>query len=56
MEAPQSVRRRISRAQNGGGPDVEANVDLRKLLRALQAVRDGDFSARLPGDKTGLLG
>jgi hypothetical protein len=26
------------------------------LLRVLQAVRDGDFSVRLPGDWTGLEG
>src|SRR5262249_24544817 len=57
MEASQSVRRRISRTRNGGGdaaPDTP--VDLRKLLAALQAVRDGDFSVRLPSDQTGLGG
>ena len=31
-------------------------LDLRELLHALQRVRDGDFSARLPGDWTGLGG
>ena len=30
--------------------------ELSELLRALQAVRDGDFSVRLPGDWTGLEG
>jgi HAMP domain-containing protein/CheY-like chemotaxis protein/signal transduction histidine kinase len=30
--------------------------DPRELLRVLQAVRDGDFSVRLPGDWTGLDG
>jgi HAMP domain-containing protein/signal transduction histidine kinase/DNA-binding response OmpR family regulator len=30
--------------------------DQSELLRALQAVRDGDFSVRLPGDWTGLEG
>ena len=40
---------------NGG--DVHASdADLRKLLRALQAVRDGDFTARLATDQTGLAG
>src|SRR6202166_5395130 len=39
---------------NGTGHD--AGLDLRELLRALQAVRDGDFSVRLPSDKTGLAG
>ena len=37
---------------HGAGSDAE----LRKLLRALQAVRDGDFSARLATDQTGLAG
>jgi signal transduction histidine kinase/ActR/RegA family two-component response regulator len=31
-------------------------LGLSELLRALQAVRDGDFSVRLPGDWTGLEG
>jgi HAMP domain-containing protein/CheY-like chemotaxis protein len=31
-------------------------AELRDLLEALQAVRVGDFSVRLPGDRTGLLG
>src|SRR6267378_7128923 len=30
--------------------------DLRELLHALLAVRDGDFSVRLPGDWTGIEG
>src|SRR5581483_11887090 len=34
----------------------EGPFDARALLRALQAVRDGDFSVRLPGDWTGLSG
>src|SRR6187397_2032812 len=33
-----------------------SHTELSELLRALQAVRDGDFSARLPGDWTGLDG
>src|SRR4029077_14789825 len=36
--------------------ESEATLDLRQILRALQAVRDGDFSTRLPGDWTGLAG
>ncbi len=32
------------------------NTELSELLRALQAVRNGDFSVRLPGDWTGLNG
>src|SRR5688572_2524626 len=44
---------------NGGGDGAHAagsDTDLKKLLRALQAVRDGDFSARLAPDQTGLPG
>ncbi|MEX2496674.1 MAG: HAMP domain-containing protein [Woeseia sp.] len=37
-----------------GRSDTE--IDPRLLLTALQAVRDGDFSARLPADLTGLAG
>src|SRR6266851_7439338 len=33
-----------------------ADFDLHQMLHALQAVRIGDFSARLPGDGTGLAG
>jgi len=33
-----------------------ARPELSELLRVLQAVRDGDFSVRLPGDWTGLEG
>jgi methyl-accepting chemotaxis protein len=36
--------------------DESARVDLRQVLRALQAVREGDFTVRLPGDWTGLGG
>jgi|CXWL01.1.fsa_nt_gi HAMP domain-containing protein/signal transduction histidine kinase/DNA-binding response OmpR family regulator len=34
----------------------ESPTILRELLYGLQAVRDGDFSARLPGDWTGVTG
>src|SRR5580658_9615640 len=44
-----------SRTSNGH-PPAESSLDLRRRLRALQAVRDGDFSARLPSDQTGLVG
>jgi len=33
-----------------------STVPQRELLKALQAVRGGDFSARLPGDRTGIEG
>src|SRR5262245_2814454 len=37
------------------GP-ADCELNMRKLLRALQAMRDGDFSVRLPTDQTGLSG
>src|SRR5215471_9751492 len=39
---------------NGGG--VAASAELRAVLSGLQAMSDGDFSVRLPGDWTGLEG
>jgi HAMP domain-containing protein/CheY-like chemotaxis protein/signal transduction histidine kinase len=44
------------RKANGHGRTHDDALDLREVLRALQSVRDGDFSVRLPGDKTGLAG
>ncbi|HTV50907.1 MAG TPA: HAMP domain-containing protein [Steroidobacteraceae bacterium] len=42
---------------NGNSELAEpGKLDMRELLRALQAVRDGDFSVRLPSDQTGLAG
>ncbi len=41
--------------RNGAEFD-ESSPDLNQLLNALQAMRVGDFSVRLPGDKTGLAG
>src|SRR5262245_25595361 len=35
---------------------TSSHPELSELLRVLQAVRDGDFSVRLPGDWTGLEG
>ncbi len=49
-----SRRSVIRRRGNGAGAD--SGLDLRELLRALQAVRDGDFSVRLPSDMTALAG
>ena len=51
----QERQRRVAKP-NGHEAGDEATLDLRKLLRALQAVRDGDFSVRLPSDRTGLAG
>ena len=46
-------------ALNGNGhatPATDADAFNLHLLHALQSVRIGDFSARLPGDATGLAG
>ena len=50
------VRARRSLKSNGKEAVEGPGLDLRKLLRALQAVRDGDFSVRLASDQTGLAG
>src|SRR6188474_1643134 len=36
--------------------EPSCDEELRELLRVLSAVRDGDFSVRLPGHWTGLVG
>ncbi len=53
METQERVRRRASAVTPRG---AEPDLDLKKLLRSLQAVRDGDFSVRLPSDRTGIAG
>ena len=52
---PRRVRRRPTLVTNDELSE-HGKLDMRKLLRALQAVRDGDFSARLASDQTGLAG
>ena len=39
-----------------GNGNLEGSFDQHALLHALQAVRFGEFSVRLPGDLTGLSG
>ncbi|HUJ47754.1 MAG TPA: HAMP domain-containing protein, partial [Rhizomicrobium sp.] len=57
-----SARSRVSRKKKVNGatpvaPPVDLGpVNLQELLAALQAVRSGDFSARLPGDQVGIAG
>ncbi|HTV88232.1 MAG TPA: HAMP domain-containing protein, partial [Stellaceae bacterium] len=41
---------------NGHADAATDGFDLHRLLHALQAVRVGDFSVRLPGDGTGIAG
>ncbi len=36
--------------------DLETVLQQCEMLQALQAVRSGDFSVRLPGDRTGIDG
>src|SRR5580692_10240626 len=45
----------IRGARDGHGGEAEL-VDLSLVLAGLQTMRDGDFSARLPGSWTGLPG
>jgi HAMP domain-containing protein/CheY-like chemotaxis protein/signal transduction histidine kinase len=45
------LNRRRAKATKGG-----ASSELRALLRALQAMRAGDFSVRMPGDQVGIMG
>ena len=52
MQRTESVVPPIPAAVLSSSPHLQ----LSELLRVLQAVRDGDFSVRLPGDWTGLEG
>ncbi|HEX5459601.1 MAG TPA: HAMP domain-containing protein, partial [Steroidobacteraceae bacterium] len=57
MHSPEQATEPKRRKTNGAARTNEADaLDLREILRALQSVRDGDFSVRLPGDKAGLAG
>src|SRR5690242_2292643 len=38
------------------GSSADHDLDVRELLTALRAVKDGDFTVQLPGDWTGLGG
>jgi CheY-like chemotaxis protein/HAMP domain-containing protein/signal transduction histidine kinase len=47
----------VGSAPNGHDSAIDGGgVDLQQMLYALQAVRAGDFSVRLPGDRIGLAG
>src|SRR5271170_3411283 len=59
MQSPEREprsRKTNGRTKSDGHASQASELDLRRLLRALQAVRDGDFSVRLAGDQTGLVG
>ena len=51
-----SAKRSTNGHANGNGHTNGAATDLHILLHGLQAMRDGDFSVRLPGHWTGLEG
>src|SRR3954469_25663225 len=55
-----AARRRATQDEkiptNGTGHAGAPDLDLKRLLRALQSVRDGDFRVRLAPDQTGLGG
>ena len=56
MQSPEHGPEPKRRKTNGARATEPDTLDLREVLRALQSVRDGDFSVRLPGDKAGLAG
>jgi HAMP domain-containing protein/signal transduction histidine kinase/DNA-binding response OmpR family regulator len=53
METQERVRRRTASASRKAEAET---LDLKKLLRSLQSVRDGDFSARVVNDYDGTAG
>jgi hypothetical protein len=55
MEAPERMSQASSRPHSQVHVD-DSELDLRRLLKVLQGIRDGDFSVRLPGDMSGLPG
>ena len=54
QETEAQSRQGHQRQWSGNGHPAAPELDLKKLLRALQAVRDGDFTVRLATDQTGL--
>jgi HAMP domain-containing protein/CheY-like chemotaxis protein/signal transduction histidine kinase len=63
MQPPQATPRRSRRTNgkqprtsNGKHPVSDFDLNVSKLLQALQSVKDGDFSVRLASDQTGLAG
>src|SRR6187455_2940447 len=53
---PSAGKAKLANGNGGAHPVTPPEIDLKKLLRALQAARDGDFSVRLAADETGLGG
>src|SRR3954470_1772972 len=50
------VKLKVPAANGGGASAPGSEIDVKKLLRALQSARDGDFSVRLAPDQVGLAG
>src|SRR5262245_36645223 len=46
----------VKKNGHANGHGIATSTDLRAILFGMQAMRDGDFSVRLPGDWTGLEG
>src|SRR5215469_5294709 len=53
---PESGKRGFAVKANGHQREEDDSFDLQILLDALQSVRVGDFSVRLPRDRMGLAG
>src|SRR5581483_2924078 len=57
LKAKKNGRAKSNGAASPGHPDPrQAEPDLEALLAAMQALKAGDFSVRLPGDQIGLAG
>ncbi|HEX4184063.1 MAG TPA: HAMP domain-containing protein, partial [Caulobacteraceae bacterium] len=57
LDEAESGRAELVLAERASRDDQPvAGVDVRQLLEALQAMRVGDFSVRLPADQTGVAG
>ncbi|MFD7588349.1 HAMP domain-containing protein [Kitasatospora sp. NPDC059811] len=56
MAGPTTSHDSQHRPDEGAGAAQVGEPELRLLLAGLTAVRDGDFSTKLPGDADGLLG
>jgi HAMP domain-containing protein/CheY-like chemotaxis protein/signal transduction histidine kinase len=55
--SPTPVHEDTARVEgNGREYEVADDREVREILRALQAMRVGDFSVRMPGDQTGIWG
>src|SRR5262245_28821038 len=56
LTADDSTADLAQEAMQANGAAAGPSPDLHDLLAALQAVRVGDFSVRLPGNRIGLIG